>query len=90
MQPVEIAELFRGQLLALQSRMVRAVAVGAEHAVGHAELGRNYEGAHEFPHYLVAGGYLEQPARKALGYQGIAVGQALRPSGEVSEKGDPR
>ena len=58
-QPIEIAESIRVQLLPLQCRMVGAVAVGPEHAVGHAELGRNDEGADEFPHYLVSGGYLE-------------------------------
>ena len=66
--------------------MIGAVAMGSEHAVGHAELGRNDEGTDEFPHYLVSGGYLEQPAGKTFGYQSVAVGQALRPAGEVGEK----
>ena len=48
------------------------------------------KGLTKFPHYLVSGGYLEQPAGKTLGNQSVAVGQALRPAGEVSKEGDHR
>ena len=89
-QPIEIAESLRVQHLSSQSRMVGSVAVGPEHTVGHAELGQNNKGADEFPHYLVSGGHLEQPAHKTFRNQSVAVGQALRPAGEMGEEGDHR
>ena len=48
------------------------------------------KGLTQFPHYLVSGGHLEQPARETFGYKSVAVGQALRPAGEMGEEGDHR
>ena len=70
--------------------MVWAVAVGPEHGIGHAEHGRDNEGADVFPDYLISGGYLEKTAGEAFGYEGVTVGEALGPAGEVGEEGYQR
>ena len=71
--------------------MVRAVAVGAEHAVlGDPAAGLAKEGVDVFPGDFPGLSHLENPARRSLADYRVAVGLSLCAADVIAEKGNVR